>query len=63
VSNNDLIIRTEVKDRDVQVRGRGCPPTRLKAIRKVLNEMTHVQDFQVKIYEFGFCPCIFVHEY
>ncbi|KUK65118.1 MAG: Uncharacterized protein XE00_0339 [Desulfofundulus kuznetsovii] len=92
MSNNNLIIRTEVKDRDVQVRGCGYPPARLKAIRKglitlhnfermavniyrsqitkqpakeniqlisaMLNEMTHVQDFQMKLYEFGFRPSI-----
>ena len=92
MSNNHLIIRTEVKDRDVQLRGRDYPPARRKAIKKglitlhnlermavniyrgqitkqpvkentqlisaMLNEMTHVQDFQMKLYEFGFRPCI-----
>jgi len=92
VSNNNLVIRTEVKDRDVQIRGLGYAPARFKAIRQglitlhnlermavniyrsqitkqpvkentqlisaMLNEMTHVQDFQMKLYEFGFRPSV-----
>ncbi len=92
MSNNNLVIRTEVKDRDVQIRGLGYAPARFKAIRQglitlhnlermavniyrsqitkqpvkentqlisaMLNEMTHVQDFQMKLYEFGFRPSV-----
>ncbi|MGB2807921.1 MAG: demethoxyubiquinone hydroxylase family protein [Sedimentisphaerales bacterium] len=87
------IIRPQMRVEDVAFRGRGMPPTRLRAIRKALltlhtlelmaaniyrfqitkensqlnrkliaamcNEMTHYQDFHVKLYEYGFNPSIF----
>jgi demethoxyubiquinone hydroxylase (CLK1/Coq7/Cat5 family) len=93
-SNYDIsVIRPEMRQEDVNLRGGGFDPQRLKAIRKGLltlhtlelmaqtiykfqitkepselnrqliaamcNEMTHYQDFQVKLYEYGFRPSIF----
>jgi len=86
------IIRPQVRNEDVKLRGRQMSPSRLKAIRKGLltlhtlelmaaniykfqitkapselnrqliaamcNEMTHYQDFQVKLLEYGFRPNI-----
>lgn len=92
--NYDIsVIRPEMRKEDVNLRGEGFDPQRLKAIRKGLltlhtlelmaqtiykfqitkepgelnrqltaamcNEMTHYQDFQVKLYEYGFRPSIF----
>ena len=87
------VIRPEMRQADVKLRGEGFNPERLKAIRKGLctlhtlelmaqniykfqitkepselnrqliaamcNEMTHYQDFQVKLFEYGFAPSIF----
>lgn len=84
------IIRPEMRAEDVQMRGQGMSPERLKAIKKGLltlhtletmavniyrfqitkkdsehnrhliaamcNEMTHLQDFQVKLFEYGWRP-------
>ena len=84
------IIRPQVGNDDIQLRGEGMPKTRLKQMKTGLhalhalelmavniykfqltsrkselnhqliaamcNEMTHVQDFQVRLYEFGFRP-------
>jgi len=84
------IIRPEMRDEDVHMRGQGMPNARLKDIKKGLltlhtletmavniykfqitkkeselnrhliaamaNEMTHVQDFQVKLFEYGWKP-------
>lgn len=84
------IIRPELKNRDIKIRGEGMPAPRLKAIKKGLltlhtlelmavniykfqiskkqtglnrqliaamcNEMTHMQDFQVKLFEYGWKP-------
>jgi len=86
------IIRPQMRNEDVKLRGRQMSPSRLKAIRKGLltlhtlelmaaniykfqitkapselnrqliaamcNEMTHYQDFQVKLLEYGFKPNI-----
>ena len=86
------IIRPEVRDEEVQIRGKGLSPSRLKKIKKGLrtlhtlelmaitiykfqitseasdhnrqliaamsNEMTHYQDFQVKLFEYCFKPSI-----
>ena len=86
------IIRPEVRDEEVQIRGKGLSPSRLKKTKKGLltlhtlelmaitiykfqitseacehnrqliaamcNEMTHYQDFQVKLYEYGCRPSI-----
>ncbi len=92
-SNYDIsVIRPEMRQEDVKLRGEGFDPQRLKAIRKGLltlhtlelmaqtiykfqitrtpselnrqliaamcNEMTHYQDFQVKLLEYGFRPSI-----
>jgi ubiquinone biosynthesis monooxygenase Coq7 len=87
------IIRPQVRNQDIKLRGEGFDPERLKAIKKGLrtlhtlelmaqtiykfqitkepselnrqliaamcNEMTHYQDFQVKLLEYGFRPSIF----
>ncbi len=87
------ILRPELRDEEVQLRGRSLPPADRKTIHKALrtlhtleimavniyrfqitkddtpmnrelvaamcNEMTHVQDFQVKLYEFGMRPGLF----
>ncbi|MHC4338001.1 MAG: demethoxyubiquinone hydroxylase family protein [Planctomycetota bacterium] len=84
------IIRPQVRNEDIQMRGRGMSAAQLKGIRKALrtlhtlelmavsiykfqitrkacelnrqliaamcNEMTHYQDFQVKVFEYGFKP-------
>lgn len=86
------IIRPQLRDSDVKLRGRDMPEAILKAIRKGLrtlhtlelmasniykfqvtgeaselnrqltaamcNEMTHYQDFQMKLLEYGFRPSI-----
>ena len=86
------IIRPQMRNEDVKVRGQGMSAPRLKAIKKGLltlhtlelmatniykfqvskepnelnrrliaamcNEMTHYQDFQVKLFEYGFRPGI-----
>lgn len=90
MSDNEFIIRPEMRDPDVQSRGQGMPKERLASIKKGLhalhtlelmatniykfqltrkpselnrqlaaamcNEMTHYQDFQTKLYEYGFKP-------
>ena len=87
------IIRPEMRHDDVELRGIGFEPERLKKIKKALrtlhtlelmatniykfqltkeptelnreltaamcNEMTHYQDFQTKLFEYGFKPCMF----
>lgn len=87
------IIRPELKNGDIKIRGRDFSPQRQRAIKKALltlhkletmaaniyryqidksdselnrsliaamcNEMTHIQDFQVKLFEYGFKPCRF----
>ncbi len=93
-SNYDIsVIRPEMRQENVNPRGEGYDPQRLKAIRKGLltlhtlefmaqtiykfqitrtpselnrqliaamcNEMTHYQDFQVKLLEYGFRPSKF----
>ena len=84
------IIRPPMRVEDIQMRGQGMSPERLKGIKKGLitlhtaetmavnvykhqitseasklnrlliaamcNEMTHLQDFQVKLYEYGWKP-------
>jgi len=84
------IIRPEIRQRDLKLRGQGMPLDRLKRIEKGLltlhtletmavniykfqitkreselnlqligamsNEMTHLQDFQIKLLEYGFKP-------
>ncbi len=84
------IIRPEMRQRDLKLRGQGMPRDRLKKIEKGLltlhtletmavniykfqitkreselnlqligamsNEMTHLQDFQIKLLEYGFKP-------
>ncbi len=84
------IIRPEMRQRDLKLRGQGMPLDRLKRIEKGLhslhtletmavniykfqitkkeselnlqlvgamsNEMTHLQDFQIKLFEYGFKP-------
>ena len=84
------IIRPQLLDNQVKLRGEDCPPQRLRSLKKALrtlhtlelmastiykfqitrqsselnrqlcaamcNEMTHYQDFQVKLYEYGFRP-------
>ncbi len=92
-SNYDTtLLRPQVRNEDITLRGKGTSKTRLQAIKKGLvtlhtlelmavtiyrfqitnaeselnrqliaamcNEMTHFQDFQVKLYEFGFRPDI-----
>lgn len=92
-SRHDVsIIRPQVRNQDITMRGGGFSPERLKAIKKGLhtlhtlelmaqniykfqitkkpgelnrqliaamcNEMTHYQDFQVKLLEYGFRPSI-----
>ncbi len=86
------IIRRQVRDEDIQMRGRGMSSSRLKGIRRGLftlyfrettaaaiyqfqitkkptehnrlligamsTEMTHLQDFQAKLFEYGFRPSI-----
>lgn len=86
------IIRPQVLNEDIRLRGRGMSPVRLRGIKKGLltlhtlelmastiyrfqitneesemnrqliaamcNELTHYQDFQVKLYEFGWKPSI-----
>ena len=86
------IIRPQVRNEDIRLRGRGMSPDRLSKLKKGLrtlstlelmaatiyrfqitteesdlnrhllaamfNEMTHYQDFQAKLYEFGFKPSI-----
>ena len=86
------IVRPEMRDPQVQIRGRDMTAPRLQAIKKGLhalhtleimatniykfqitkapsalnrqliaamcNEMTHIQDFQVKLYEYGFRPSL-----
>lgn len=87
---NINIIRSQINNEAVRLRGEGMPPERLKKIKKglltlhtletmatnvykyqiterknelnrsliaaMLNEMTHIQDFQVKLYEYGWKP-------
>ncbi|AQQ72241.1 hypothetical protein SMSP2_02622 [Limihaloglobus sulfuriphilus] len=87
------IVRPQMREDDVRIRGLEMKPERLKAIREGLltlhtlelmasniykfqitkkptelnrqliaamcNEMGHYQDFQVKLYEFGFQPSLF----
>jgi len=87
------IIRPQMHNQDIKLRGEGFNPQRVKAIRKgvltlhtlelmaqniykfqttkepcelnrqliaaMCNEMTHYQDFQVKLLEYGFKPSIF----
>jgi ubiquinone biosynthesis monooxygenase Coq7 len=87
------IIRPQLHNQDIKLRGEGFSGARLKAIKKGLltlhtlelmaqniykfqitkehselnrqliaamcNEMTHYQDFQVKLLEYGFAPSIF----
>lgn len=87
------ILRPELRDEQVQLRGRSLPAADRKTIHKALrtlhtleimavniyrfqitrrdsalnreliaamcNEMTHVQDFQVKLYEYGMRPSLF----
>ncbi len=84
------IIRPQMHNEDVQLRGRGLSPSRLRSIKRALlslhtlegmavniykfqvtrreselnrqliaamcNEMTHLQDFQVKLFEYGWRP-------
>lgn len=84
------IIRPQLRIEDIQMRGQGMSPARLKAVKKGLltlhtlemmavniykfqitkkvcelnrqliaamcNEMTHLQDFQVKLFEYGWKP-------
>ena len=92
--NYDIsIIRPQMRNEDIKLRGREMPKSRLKTIRKSLltlhtlelmavniykfqiteepselnrqliaamcNEMTHYQDFQVKLFEYGFTPSKF----
>ncbi len=86
------IIRRQVKDEDIQIRGRGMSSSRLKGMRKGIHilyfrettavaiyqfqitnqptehnrllisamctEMTHLQDFQALLFEYGFRPSI-----
>ncbi len=86
------IIRPEVREEEIKVRGRDMQPARLRKIKAglrtlhtletmatniyrfqisrepselnrqlcaaMLNEMTHLQDFQTKLYEYGFRPGI-----
>ncbi len=86
------IIRRQVRDEDIQMRGRGMSSSRLKGIRRGLftlyfrettavaiyqfqitkkptehnrlligamcTELTHLQDFQAKLFEYGFRPSI-----
>ena len=86
------IIRPQVRNEDIRLRGRGMSPDRLRKLKKGLrtlstlelmastiyrfqitteesdlnrhliaamfNEMTHYQDFQAKLYEFGSKPSI-----
>ena len=90
---NISIIRPQLRDEDLKLRGREMPKLRLRGIKKGLqtlhtlelmaqniykfqitkepselnyqliaamcNEMTHFQDFQVKLLEYGFRPSIF----
>lgn len=90
MSDGDLVIRRELRLREIHERGEGYPAGRLKAIKKALqklhaletmavniykyeitserkplntylvaamaNEMTHLQDFQIKLYEYGLRP-------
>jgi demethoxyubiquinone hydroxylase (CLK1/Coq7/Cat5 family) len=90
MSEDDLIIRSELRFQDVHERGLGYPVARLEAIKKAMqklhaletmavniykyeitherkplntylaaamaNEMTHLQDFQTKLYEYGLRP-------
>jgi len=87
-----LIIRPEMRQRDLKLRGQGMPLDRLKRIEKGLhtlhsletmavniykfqitkresdlnlqligamsNEMTHLQDFQIKLFEYGYKPSL-----
>jgi demethoxyubiquinone hydroxylase (CLK1/Coq7/Cat5 family) len=91
-SVDSSIIRSQMKNDDVKLRGEGFSQSRLLAIKKGLlalntleimaqtiyrfqitkeptplnhqlitamcNEMTHYQDFQVKLYEYGFRPSL-----
>ena len=41
-----------------QITGEGCELNR-ELVAAMCNEMTHYQDFQVKLYEFGFRPSLF----
>jgi ubiquinone biosynthesis monooxygenase Coq7 len=86
------IIRPQLRNEDIKIRGRGFPEPRLKSLKKGLrtlhtlelmavniykfqvirtpgelnrqliaamcNEMTHFQDFQLKLLEYGFRPSI-----
>ncbi len=90
--NDVSIIRSQIRDDDFKMRGRGMGYERLGAIKKgihtlhtlelmaaiiyrfqitrdnsefnrqlnaaMCNEVTHYQDFQVKLYEYGFQPSI-----
>lgn len=87
------IIRPEIKNADIDLKGGTFSPQKLKAVKKALltlhslelmastiykfqitskkcelnrsliaamtNEMTHYQDFQIKLCEYGLRPCIF----
>jgi len=50
MSNSHLIIRTEVKDGNVQARGRNYPPARRKAIKKGLTTLHNLERMAVNIY-------------
>lgn len=90
MADSDLVIRPELRLRDIHERGVGYPVARLDAIKKAMqklhtletmavniykyeitserdalntqlvaamaNEMTHLQDFQTKLYEYGLRP-------
>lgn len=46
-----------------QISTRNTDELNVELIGAMLNEMTHIQDFQVKIYEYGFKPSILAHLY
>jgi len=90
MTEDDQVIRPELRFRDIHERGKGYPAARLKAIKQAMqklhaletmavniymyeitskrnalniqlvaamaNEMTHLQDFQTKLYEYGMRP-------
>jgi demethoxyubiquinone hydroxylase (CLK1/Coq7/Cat5 family) len=90
MTEDDQVIRPELRFQDIHERGEGYPAARLKATKKAMqklhtletmavniykyeitsertplntflvaamaNEMTHLQDFQTKLYEYGFRP-------
>ena len=90
MTEDDQVIRPELRFRDIHERGKGYPATRLRAIKQAMqklhaletmavniymyeitskrnalniqlvaamaNEMTHLQDFQTKLYEYGMRP-------